>query len=85
MDDKQVTLRQLKDRTARFKLAEGVRFKGTVVDDLGKPIEGALVIWGDRPYWQKGSQEIKTNEQGEFNIPAQKPAPLNLTVVAKGW
>jgi hypothetical protein len=44
-----------------------------------------LSFGGDRPYYQKGSQEIKTNEQGEFNIPAQKPNRINITVVAKGW
>ena len=85
MVKKNVTLKQLKDRNAVFSLKSGVRITGSVVDDSGKPVKDALVIWGDRPYWQQGSQEIKTNEQGEFEMPAQKPEPINVTIVAKGW
>ncbi len=86
MSKKRVTLKQLKERSATFTMTKGARLKGTVVDDAGKPIENALVIWGDRPYWEKGSQEIKTNSDGEFHIPAQsKSKPLNVTVVAQGW
>lgn len=75
-------LRQLK---SEFKLREGVRANGRVVDPDGKPIRGAVIIWGDRPYWEEGSQEITSSDDGLFQLPAQPEGKKNITVVAKGW
>lgn len=85
MGKKDVTLRQLKSREAEFSLERGVRIRGIVVDDTGNPIGDALVVWGDRPYWEQGSQELKTDSQGNFELPALESKPIRLTVVAKGW
>jgi len=43
--------------------APGVLIMGTVNDPDGKPVEGAVAIWGDSPYWQPGNQEVLTNNQ----------------------
>lgn len=85
MTKSETTLDQLKNRSAKFRLSRGIRPEGKVVDEKGKPVPDALVIWGDHPYMQQGSQEIKTGAAGEFKLPAQPAEPLNITVVAKGW
>ena len=58
---------------------------GTVTAPDGKPVAGAIVIWGDRPYWQAGSQEVRTDEHGAFRFPPLPPGSMALTVVAQGW
>ena len=85
LEKKNTSLKHLKDRKATFTLANGVRINGSVVDDTGKPVKDALVVWGDRPYSELGSQEIKTNSDGKFKMPALKSEPINVTIVAKGW
>ena len=47
----------------------GLVATGTVTDAGGKPIAGAVVVRGDHPYWEVGSQEVRTDEHGRYRLP----------------
>jgi len=72
-------------RDGTITMSRGVSLKGTVVDPEGTPIPGAVVIHGDDPYLQTGSQEVLTNEKGVFELPRLASAPTTVTVLAEGW
>ncbi|MEM9825815.1 MAG: carboxypeptidase regulatory-like domain-containing protein [Planctomycetota bacterium] len=78
-------LADLRSETARFSLVRGVPISGRVTDPAGQPIGKGLVVWGDQPYRQRGSQEVELRADGTFDIPAQAPEPIRVTVVAPGW
>lgn len=80
-----VTIGQLRNGTAKFGLKRGIPISGKITDDKGNPVNNGLVIWGNRPYWQTGSQEIEISESGEFLIPPQPEGSVRITVVAPGW
>lgn len=75
----------LRAQTLRTTLKSGFRLEGVVRDPSGKPVAGALVIRGDDPYGQWGSQEVVTDDQGHYRLPALPSGKLTVTVVAKGW
>lgn len=80
----QVDLPQLRSEKAKLTLDRGARITGTITDPDGKPVSQALVVWGDQPYWEGGSQEIKSEENGEFKTQAFADGEIRLTVVAEG-
>ena len=70
MQDQQgVDLKALRARTATITMRGGIVATGTVTDPQGKPIAGAVVVRGDHPYWEVGSQEVRTDEQGRYRLP----------------
>ena len=75
----------LRAQTAVIVMHRGTVVTGTVTDPDGKPVKDAVVIWGDRPYWEVGSQEVRTDEQGVYRFPPLPPGPMRVTVVAEGW
>jgi hypothetical protein len=75
----------LRAKTATIRMARGVRLNGKVTDPAGKPVAGAVVIWGEDPYLMTGSQEVRTDGQGAYRFPPLPPMPVTLTVVAEGW
>lgn len=80
-----VTMKSFRDRTAKIVMRRGVNVIGTVMDPNGKPVPKAIVIWGDDPYFEEGSQEIRTDEKGFYRFPPLPDGPRNVTAVAKGW
>lgn len=78
-------LDSLRSGTAKISLKPGIIVSGRVIDSENQPVEGAVIVWGDRPYMEQGSQETKTLEDGSFRLPARSSGPIRLTVVAKGW
>jgi thiol-disulfide isomerase/thioredoxin len=78
-------LKELRDGTARFALVAGHPLTGRVVDPAGRPVSNALVVVGDRPYLERGSQECLTDADGKFRIPPQPSGDRRVTVVASGW
>jgi hypothetical protein len=83
--DQGVTLESLRERTGTIVMQRGVKLTGTVKDPDGNPVPQAVVIWGDDPYFQEGSQEVVANDGGAYRLPALPGGPLNVTVVARGW
>jgi thiol-disulfide isomerase/thioredoxin len=63
----------------------GLSATGTVIDPDGKPVVGAVVVRGERPYWDVGSQEVLTDDHGVYRLPPLPRGPLTITVVAQGW
>lgn len=80
-----ITARAFRDETAAIVMHRGIKLSGTVRDDEGRALPDAAVIWGDDPYFQPGSQEVRTNAQGQYQLPPAKPGMLKVTVVAVGW
>ncbi len=80
-----VTMPLLRDRTAVIRMQRGITLKGRVTDPDGKGVAGAVVVWGDDPYMQNGSQEVRTDDDGHYELPPLRPGPNALTVIAEGW
>jgi beta-lactamase regulating signal transducer with metallopeptidase domain/thiol-disulfide isomerase/thioredoxin len=83
--EQHVTTKALRAQTAVIAMHRGTNVVGTITDPDGKPVKDAVVIRGDRPYWEDGSQEVRTNELGGYRFPPLPPGPTHLTVVAQGW
>lgn len=80
-----VDMPALRARTATITMRQGVKAQGMVTDPDGKPVVGAVVVWGDRPYLEWGSQELRTDERGYYQLPALPRGEKRITVVADGW
>jgi len=80
-----VTMEALRDKSATIVMHWGSPITGTVKDADGKPVAEAVVIWGDDPYFQEGSQEVRTDAEGRYRIPPREIGPLRITVVAPNW
>lgn len=80
-----VTLAQLREGSAKITMSRGIQLTGTVTNGAGEAIEGALVIWGDDPYFQPGSQEVLTDAEGKYRLPPLARGKMSLTVIAEGW
>ncbi len=63
----------------------GIVATGTVTDPQGKPVAGAVVVRGESPYWEWGSQEVRTDEHGRYRFPPLPAGNLTVTVMAQGW
>ena len=79
-----VDLKALRARTATIMMQGGIVATGTVTDPQGKPIAGAVVVRGDHPYWEVGSQEVRTDEQGRYHLPPLAAGKLTITVDCPG-
>ena len=80
-----VTMAELRDQSATIVMHRGLSATGTVTDAEGKPVAGAVVVWGDNPYLDEGSQEVLTDEEGVYHLAKQPPGPLTVTAIAPGW
>ncbi len=86
MQDQQgVDLKALRSRQAAIILRGGLVATGTVTDSHGKPVAGAVVVRGDSPYREEGSQEVRTDESGRYQFPPLPSGSLTITVMAQGW
>ncbi|MDR0610811.1 MAG: carboxypeptidase regulatory-like domain-containing protein, partial [Planctomycetaceae bacterium] len=61
--------------------------RGHVTDQDGKPIEGALLIWGTEPndYWDNREKAVQTNKDGYYESPELKTMTGSITVIAEGF
>ncbi|WP_425398521.1 M56 family metallopeptidase [Aeoliella sp.] len=80
-----VGMESLRDKSAVLVMQRGVTVTGTVRDAQQNPVSNAVVIWGDDPYLQTGSQEVHTDNDGVYRFAPLPPGPVRLTVVAPGW
>ena len=84
--EQDVTAQALRAQTAEIVMHGGRRVTGNVTTPDGKPVAGAIVIWGDRPYWEhRPQQEVRSDEQGAYRFPPLPLGPMAVTVVAEGW
>jgi hypothetical protein len=80
-----VTTALLRQQTATIVMARGIKVTGTVTDPNGKPVAGAVVVWGDDSYAMDGSQEVRTDQRGTYRFPPLPPMPMTVTAIAPGW
>jgi hypothetical protein len=80
-----VTTALLRQQTGTIQMVRGIRVTGAVTDPKGKPVAGAVVVWGDDPYGMPGSQEVRTDQRGVYRFPPLPPMPMTVTVIAEGW
>lgn len=84
-DEQAVGAESLRDGTATIVMHRGIKLSGVVVDAEKKAVADAVIIWGDDPYLQQGSQEVRTNAKGRYQFPPLPAGTLNVTVVGAGW
>lgn len=84
-EEQGVTMDKFRDKTATLAMHNGVPFSGIVVDPVGKPVPGALIVWGDRPYYMLGSQEVFTDADGRFRFPPLAIGLIKVTAVVPGF
>jgi beta-lactamase regulating signal transducer with metallopeptidase domain/thiol-disulfide isomerase/thioredoxin/uncharacterized GH25 family protein len=80
-----IDLKALRSRKAVMVMQGGLIATGTVTDPYGKAVAGAVVVRGDNPYFEVGSQEVRTDDQGLYRFPPLPSGKLTITVVAPGW
>jgi hypothetical protein len=68
---------QLRARSAVMLMRQGVRVKGTVIDEAGNPVEGARITGGPYPVW--------TPVDGRFELRHTPSGPLELIIEAAGY
>ena len=66
--------------TANIALTRGLAVTGTVTDETGKPIEGALI----RTKFLNDIREATTNERGEYRLVGCEPMTTRIVVSAQG-
>jgi beta-lactamase regulating signal transducer with metallopeptidase domain len=84
-DEQGIDLKALRARTATITMRGGLVLTGTVTDPEGKPVAGAVVIRGDRPYFSVDRQEVRTDQHGHYKLPPLPAGKLTVTVIAQGW
>ncbi|QVL34267.1 sigma-70 family RNA polymerase sigma factor [Telmatocola sphagniphila] len=82
--DQNITLSQLKSKTAVAKLNYGSRLHGLITDPQGKPIPKAVVIFHENPFMNTGTQVV-ADENGKYKMPALREGTESITVVAPGY
>lgn len=71
--------------THSITLIRGISVKGLLLDaETGNAIDKAVVVWGDDPYSDSGSQEV-LSKGGAYRLPPLLPTKLAMTVMAPGW
>lgn len=83
--EQNVSSASLRERTGTIVMHRGARLSGVIVDAAANVIPDAVVIWGDDPYMQHGSQEVRTDTKGHYQFPLLPVGKINVTVVAQGW
>jgi beta-lactamase regulating signal transducer with metallopeptidase domain len=84
-EEQAVRMPGLRDKSATLVMHRGIALMGKVTDPEGKPVPNAVVVWGENPYMQQGSQEVTTNAAGEYRLQPLRPRATTVTVVAEGF
>jgi len=84
-EEQSIPMKAFRDKSATIAMHRGAVVTGVITDPTGKPVSDAVVIWGDNPYEQDGSQEVRTNAEGVYRLQPLSAGPMNVTVVAPGW
>jgi beta-lactamase regulating signal transducer with metallopeptidase domain len=76
---------ELRNLTAKISLFAGVQITGKVTDQNGEAVSDGLVIWGEDPYFESGSQEIELQLDGSYRTVPLPPGNKKVTVIAEGF
>lgn len=80
-----ITTRALRAQSATIVLRRGKVVTGKVTDPQGKPVENAIVTWGEHPYWSRETHLVRTNAEGVYRFGAIPTGETTIAVVADGW
>ena len=81
-----IRMKELADLSAKIVMKKGARIFGKITQaDSKQPVTDAVVVWGDNPYLQRGSQETRVNKKGEYQFPTMKATKKRVTVLAPGF
>ncbi len=70
---------------AQISLSQGIQLTGKITDADGNIVSDGLVIWGDDPYFEAGSQEVEIDAKGNYqSLPLLPAKQKRITVLAKG-
>lgn len=67
-----------------IEMRQGLSVRGHVLDEAGRPIEGAVIMTGSSRY-DSGKRETKTDAEGRYEFANCHPSELVLTVTAGGF
>jgi len=84
-EEQAITMTAFRDKSATIAMHRGVVLTGRVTGAEGQPIPNAVVVWGDDPYFEEGTQEVRTDQGGAYRLQPLSPGKVNVTVVAEGW
>ncbi len=84
-EEQSISMKAFREKSATIAMHRGGIVTGAITDPTGKPVSEAVVIWGDNPYEQEGSQEVRTNADGVYQLHPLGSGTMNVTVVAPGW
>jgi hypothetical protein len=84
-EEQSVRMDAFRDKSAIIAMHRGVVLSGRVTDPEGQSIPNAVVVCGDDPYGQEGSQEVHTDRDGSYRLQPLNPGKVNVTVVAEHW
>ncbi|MGH7138509.1 MAG: carboxypeptidase regulatory-like domain-containing protein, partial [Pirellulales bacterium] len=85
-NEQHITVKALREQTAAIVMHRGAAITGTVTDPDGRPVKGAVVMWGNRyPHLLPGSQEVYTDENGVYRLLPLPEGPMPVIVAAQGW
>lgn len=74
-----------REKTATIVMDRGVEVAGKLTDSDGEPVSNAVVVWGDKPYWDSGSQEVRSDSDGSFEFQPLPPGKTRITVIAQNY
>ena len=85
-NEQDVRSQSLRAGDAAIVMYRGIAVSGTVTNAQGEPVRDAIVVWGDDPYLQWGSQEVRTDEMGKYRLPPRHAGEgLTVTAIAAGF
>lgn len=81
-----VRSQSLRAGDAAVVMYRGIAVSGTVTNAQGEAVRDAIVVWGNDPYLQWGSQEVRTDEMGKYRLPPRHAGEgLTVTAIAVGY
>jgi len=85
-NEQDVRSQSLRAGDAAIVMYRGIAVSGTVTNAQGEPVRDAIVVWGDDPYLQWGSQEVRADEMGKYRLPPRHAGEgLTVTAIAAGF
>ncbi|MGI9515674.1 MAG: carboxypeptidase-like regulatory domain-containing protein, partial [Pirellulaceae bacterium] len=73
-----VTTQQLRDGTATIVMQKGIAISGELTNEAGEPVTNGLVVWGDQPYREPGTNEVRIGLDGSYELPPMPPGNVRV-------
>jgi beta-lactamase regulating signal transducer with metallopeptidase domain len=84
-EEQAVSMKAFREKSAKIRMHGGAVLAGQITDDDGRPVPDAVVVWGNDPYFEEGTQEVRADKDGKYRLLPLSPGKVNVTVMAEGW